>query len=387
MTSRQPRPEPPPWEATCLLDIPADPPAPPALIEAEDGGFLLYDGVLQLISGEPETGKTWIALIAAVQMMRVALSVLWIDTDGAGPGDTLERLRSLGATDADLLRFRYIEPPGPPSYADPRRALVAICQGVRPSLIVWDSLSAAMALYAQETGKDNGVENFRRFALGVWPGATELLLDHVNKDPENRGDYSTGSYRKQALVKAHLRLAAPRKLSREQPGLIKIRATKDRPGFHRRGKNGAIGELHLTPDGSGRIEWSLQLGTQGSDSDDFRPTFLMEKVSRFLERVGQPQSKNQIEKEVAGRGTYVRQAVDVLVDEGFVATESGPRNATLHRLVTPFYDLVPTSSPPRPGRTQATSSLVPPPIGDEDEVAILNSRPRPGTYGSGMEPS
>lgn len=361
------------WTPRNLLEIAATPPAAPTLIEADGGGSLLYPGLLHLISGEPETGKSWLALIPSVQLLHAGRSVLWIDTDGAGPGDTLERLRALGAADREIARFHYVDP----DRAAPRERLLAICQATTPDLIVWDALTGALTIYELDSHRDQAIEVFRRTTGDIWPGATELWLDHVNKNPDNRNGYSTGSHRKAGLVKVHLQLAAPRKLSREQPGLITISAPKDRPGFHRRGPSGRVGDLHLTPDGFGRVEWSLRLGSDAVATETFRPTVYMEKVSRLLEQLGAPASKNRIERQVEGKAPHIRKAVDVLVEEGYITVEAGARNAILHRLVRPFRDFVPTSSPPRPGRAHGTSSLVPPLRGDEDEVAGDAARPRP----------
>src|SRR5664280_1166172 len=74
------------WVPKNLLEINADPPAPPSLIESADGGALLYAGLMHIVSGEPEAGKTWVAVLAAMQFLTAGQSVLWIDTDGAGPG-------------------------------------------------------------------------------------------------------------------------------------------------------------------------------------------------------------------------------------------------------------------------------------------------------------
>jgi hypothetical protein len=59
-------------------------------------------------------------------------------------------------------------------------------------------------------------------------------------------------------------------------------------------------------------------------------------VSRALEVAGEPQSRNSLETDVKGKGAYVRQAIDVLVREGFAEEVQGPRNSRLVSLVRPF---------------------------------------------------
>jgi hypothetical protein len=73
----------------------------------------------------------------------------------------------------------------------------------------------------------------------------------------------------------------------------------------------------------------------------FRPTHLMERVSRFLESATVPASQTTIEHSVEGKVGVIRQAVDVLVSEGFVERSAGPRSALLHSIVRPFREVAP----------------------------------------------
>jgi hypothetical protein len=47
-------------------------------------------------------------------------------------------------------------------------------------------------------------------------------------------------------------------------------------------------------------------------------------------------SRNKVEESVTGKRDFVRQAIDVLVAEDFLAEEPGPRNARLLRLMKPY---------------------------------------------------
>jgi hypothetical protein len=46
--------------------------------------------------------------------------------------------------------------------------------------------------------------------------------------------------------------------------------------------------------------------------------------------------RNKVEESVTGKRDFVRQAIDVLVAEDFLAEEPGPRNARLLRLMKPY---------------------------------------------------
>jgi hypothetical protein len=85
--------------------------------------------------------------------------------------------------------------------------------------------------------------------------------------------------------------------------------------------------------------WRIQPDDSRSEEGEFRPTELMTKVSRFLERrEEEPQSRNQIEEARLGKAEYVRKAIDVLIEEGFAEEFDGPRKARLVQLKRPFSD-------------------------------------------------
>ncbi len=87
---------------------------------------------------------------------------------------------------------------------------------------------------------------------------------------------------------------------------------------------------------TGALSWDVH-GDEGSDADadidGFRPTGLMERVSRALEIAGAPLGRNELVRQVRGKAEYVRQAVDVLVREGYVEEQPGPNRARLVALV------------------------------------------------------
>lgn len=95
------------------------------------------------------------------------------------------------------------------------------------------------------------------------------------------------------------------------------------------------GDVHLTSGEDGALRVRIDPATDVS-GDGFRPTFLMERVSRYLEIQTDPVSRNQIEQAVEGKASAVRVAVDRLVQEGFVERTSGKRGSILHTHRKPF---------------------------------------------------
>jgi hypothetical protein len=94
----------------------------------------------------------------------------------------------------------------------------------------------------------------------------------------------------------------------------------------------ADGSFHRFPKtGQEQVEWRCP---------SIAPTTanrLMQKVSRYVAaHIGDLPSRNQVEEQIKGRREFVRQAIDVLVAEGFLEEEDGPRNARLLRSIRPF---------------------------------------------------
>jgi len=62
----------------------------------------------------------------------------------------------------------------------------------------------------------------------------------------------------------------------------------------------------------------------------------MERISRFLERHQDPVSRNAIEKDVEGKATAKRTAIDRLIVEGYATESEGARGARLVQLLRPY---------------------------------------------------
>lgn len=85
----------------------ADAPAPESL-RRTDGIGLFYNGQVNLVFGDPESGKSWICLAAISEALSLGRRAVVIDLDHNGPSATVQRLLMLGAPE-DALR----DPEGP----------------------------------------------------------------------------------------------------------------------------------------------------------------------------------------------------------------------------------------------------------------------------------
>jgi AAA domain-containing protein len=299
------------WRAQDLLVAGAEPPAPP------DVGGLFYCGRRHVVSGQDDAGKSWLLLAIAADELRAGRGVVWIDTDYMGPSMALERLRDLGIEDEQIRDlFAYLQPAEALSDAA-RDDVVTLIRNLGVQLVAIDAFNAALSLHGYSPQSTEEVEAF--FGRVVAPfqreGAAVVLPDHVVKNKENRGRYAYGSERKSTGVDLHLGLTPLEPFGRGQRGRSKLTVHRDRVGFLEKPSPGLF-VLDSDPD-TGRCSWRIEPDHGVSDEGTWRPTGLMEKVSRYLELAGEPRSRNQIEQGVRGKTDYKRQAIDALIEDGF----------------------------------------------------------------------
>jgi hypothetical protein len=374
------------WQPANLIQLAENPPAPPTI------GGLLYPGKRTVLSGETESMKTWLALILCKAELDIGIPVAWVDLDAMGPGALLERLQLLGVTNDQINDFLYYEPSQ--MLNDERTKDVTdtiTARGIR--LFVIDAFNPMLFLHGLDGDKNKDIEAFwTRIADPICrAGAAPVMIDHVVKNAEARGKYSTGSERKASGAIVHIGFKLLETLAQGGKGRALLNVHKDRPGYLQRP---AIGRLVLTSTNDG-IHYEIE-PDKSHEGDTFTPTVLMEKVSRQLEHETGPLSKKQIEDIKLGKSEYVRKALDALVTDGYLSRQDGPRGAHLYTSIRPFREAdIPqtaTSSPPRPHlvpnlRSVPSSDLVPTtPFrgsgrGQRDRPETTSSQPRPRPEG------
>jgi hypothetical protein len=315
---------------------------PPTVLERSDGVRLFYPGRLNLELGETESLKTWLALLAAAQELTAGNHVVFLDYEDVAE-TAVERLLALGVAPADILaRFSYFESP-PPRVDELAEELLrpVLSERGRPALVVLDGVTEAMGSAGLDPNKGPDVVQFyagapRWFAKA---GAAVTLLDHVTKDREGRGRWAIGSERKlSGLDGAAYGLEVLRPFGRGRTGQVKVTVSKDRPGYVRQHESPnraiALFELQSWPDGN--ITARLTPPEAADRDKPFRPTVLMERVSKTLEAAAAPLSLRAVRGQTTGKAEMVAVALELLVAEGYVKTEPGERGSSLHRSVIPF---------------------------------------------------
>ncbi|GAA2037457.1 hypothetical protein GCM10009740_31590 [Terrabacter terrae] len=311
----------------------------PTQLARTDGQCLLYPSAVHSISGEPESGKSWIALIAAAQTLRHTTDehVTYVDFEDRA-GRVIPRLVNLGApAQAIIERFHYIRPSQALDAAG--RKLLDQC-ATQSSLAIIDGVTEAMTMHGLSL-LDN--EDAARY-LDLLPrhladqGPAVLQIDHVVKDSEKQGRWAIGAGHKLAgLDGAAYGVKVLEPFGRGKIGRAAIAVHKDRPGAVREIALGnAVAHLVIDSRGESMAAWLEEPSSLPKSADGAgRPTHLMEKVSRYVEMYPGA-SQTDIEKGVTGKVQYLRMAINSLVAEGYLTVTAGPRNTRNHSVIAVF---------------------------------------------------
>ncbi|MEV8510842.1 hypothetical protein [Dactylosporangium sp. NPDC051484] len=200
-----------------------------------DGVPILYRGKEHGIAGEPESGKTWFALMIVVQVLKKGHRVTYVDFEDDAR-TVVGRLLDLGLIKERLRRdsdqFRYIRPEAAPGEDDITAAITF--GGGTADLVVYDGFTEGAALLGLDvTGGDGqaAVAKFRRTVIrpALTAGAATLITDHVVKSSDSRNRYALGAQHKLAgLTGAQFMIEVEKTWGRGRKGRSKIYITKDR---------------------------------------------------------------------------------------------------------------------------------------------------------------
>ena len=312
---------------------------PPCLLARTDGNYLLYQGAVHTLSGEPGSGKTWVTLIAAVQELAQANTVTMIDFEDRA-SRVVGRLLALGATPPQIRdHFRYIRPRTGIDTTS-RTDLDNATRG--SSLVILDGVTEAMTLHGLDLNANADVATFYDLLprhIADHSGAAVVMIDHVVKDGEKQGRWALGGQHKLAGIDGVAYLVkAIEPFGRGKKGHARVTVSKDRPGYVEEIALGrTVAEFHLDATDVNILRHSLDApaALPTDQAGNMRPTHLMEKVSRYVE-ITPGVNKNQLLDGITGKATYVRRALDRLIQEGYIEVARGPNSTHLHRSINPF---------------------------------------------------
>lgn len=319
----------------------------PAYLQRTDGTPLIYPGKVHAFNAESETGKSMLAIYCCAERIAAGEHVGYIDFEDSARG-VVDRLLAFGVRpEAVLERFHYIRPDDP--IDGKARLRVREMLKVFPlSIVVIDGVAEALALSGWMENEASDIAQFYNTLPRAITreGVAVILIDHLVKDKDKQGNDARGSGAKRAGVDgATFKLEMIKPFVRGGQGMAKVQLTKDRPGWVRpaipAGSGKTVAEMHLSSDpvtGAMHLELRPPLAS-ADEAGQFRPTVLMERVSRLLEESTVGVSQRWIEDNVKGTAAHVRRAIAVLVSEGFVKVEEGGGRARMHTSRRPFREL------------------------------------------------
>jgi hypothetical protein len=333
-------------DVAALLDGDLEP-EPGTLLARSDGTALLYPGKMHTIQAEPSSGKSWLGVLACSEVLTLGGSAVWIDYEDTARG-ILRRLREIGLDPGNVRsRFAYMQPVSGFTAAE-RRALWKIVDDLNPDLVVIDGVGEALA--REGLSEDSAPDFLKWIDLPrslARTGAAVLMLDHVSKDPEQRGRWARGTGAKLGVIDgAVFQLKVTTSFSRQTAGTAKLIVAKDRPGNFAVGDTAAV--LTITPHAGGeRVVIAVDPDTsRRSPTDPFRPTETMQKVYNEVQNAVVPLTATSVAGLIHGpKARTIREAVERLISEGFLAAQG--RSRTL-RIVRPFGEGSARPDPPPP---------------------------------------
>ena len=259
------------WQPVDLARIVAneDQEHPPALLARVDGIRLLYPGKTHAVSGEPESAKGWLAMLASAQALSDGLLVLYADFEDS-PATAVARLLALGVEpEAITGRFRYLQPDEPLAGSE---AVLDAQLALQPDLVVIDGVTEALTLEGLNLNDNAEVAEWLKLLprRAAKAGAAVVTIDHVVKDREARGRFSIGAQHKLAGVDVAYTLEVVEPFGRGREGHVKVLVRKDRPGFVRQHAHGGrVADMRLRSLEDGSV--SMTLDAPINSGGVFRP--------------------------------------------------------------------------------------------------------------------
>ena len=305
----------------------------PTLWQRDDGAFLVYPGRSHIFMGEPESCKTWQALVVVAQEIRAGNAALYVDLEDE-PITAVERLLQLGLSVDEIADgFLYMQPGGPFDLVAGAHVDMHLGLCDRPvTVAVIDSMTEAMALNGGDPDKGTDVARFyhglpKTLMLN---GLAVIMIDHVTKSNDNRGRWAIGSERKiSGITGAAYAFAARVPFGRGMTGKVDVTLSKDRVGSVRPLGSGTggkhLGTVTLTSDkdtGAVSVTFAASAGTPVT----VLAAQLVEREARLRREMWQVISEDEgigsteMRKRVTGASDAKDETREWLIENGYVET-------------------------------------------------------------------
>jgi len=304
-------------------------PPTPTILERTDHNHLIYPGQTHAIYGEPETGKTWIAIHATAQTLTNGGTVAYIDYENAATV-VVGRLRQLLRHTNFGPNFHHWMPQHP--YNQQHQQWWHE-HAANYELVILDGLAIALAMNGYDENSNKDIATFYGTITNpiAHQGPAVIIIDHTTK--QDSGRWARGAGHKLAGLNG----ATYKAKSTDQPliligqGRIRLELSKDR--------HGAITLLADQTKDRHVADFYLEGHTDGTATARLEPPpdpakIIRAQVLNYLEDEG-PASKTTIEKNVRGKAALIRTVVVEMDREGYIEQTAGPRGGfTYYGFVT-----------------------------------------------------
>jgi hypothetical protein len=310
----------------------------PTLLDRDDGQALLYPASVNLLAGEPSSGKSWVAQAVVRDLVNAGDRVLYLDYEDV-LAKVAGRLVALGTRRDALHQLDYplsIAKLGPQKVA----ALAEYVRAVDCPLIIIDGVAEALSAHGlrEDVAGDYAAwhDTVPR-SLARLTHATVLLIDHVPKPGGNREHgadlYPRGSGHKLAAIDgAAYMVTAIVPFSRSNSGVVTLTIAKDRHG-HVGPRRARAAYIRVIPHDNGAtvtllIEQPIALEDEPSSSGSVTITAelkdgIVDVVGTLTRRgKGNPASKSEIQNRLRGTKKSIKfansalgPALEQLIDE------------------------------------------------------------------------
>jgi len=326
-------------------------PVQPTMFPRTDGHCLLYPGLVHSFHGESESGKSLIIQAECVRLINQGQNVLYADFD-SDVASVVSRLREFGADpEAIAAHLSYVQPEVRPDSPKEQQAWEEMLSSTY-ALAVIDGVTDALGIFGYSTKDNDDVARWMNAVpklIAARTGAAVVLIDHVTKDPANRGRWAIGGQAKMAgLTGAAYTVEVTAPLGRSLRGEVLLRIGKDRPG-NVRSNCGAFSKKGRTQEAARIVVDStvsppqVTVGPPCARSDEepsaqreFRPTNLMQRVSEEIEQHPGELTKNQAVTRAGGRKQTTLLAFDLLDAAGYLTHEPGRCGHPVFTVVQPY---------------------------------------------------
>ena len=299
-------------EYTEKIEVKGDMEDLPAIITREDGGAIVHAGKFSSFYGEPGSGKSWIALITAVEAAKLGGRVIWWDFEDSA--DTLARRSTLlGALPImQQENVKFVKPELRDEFLSIESARDWLAAGNKFCLLVIDSAAASGC-------PSDGSDISQWFSTVIYPFESRdiavVVIDHVPKQRKDRPRGAIGSTHKLSKLTGSGNYVEGIPWTANQGGQIYITMEKGRTGSHpvRNGEALAvlIGDYQDVGDGQKAFGYRFAMPDEKSQEDEGAAmNHLLLAIEASGGSVG---SSRQLRKLVGKSGSSVDKLADKLV--------------------------------------------------------------------------